>query len=536
MGRLDGGPRRRRLLRPRGLQGRRRPAPAVRDRADRRRRGPVAAPPAVPLRDRHAVVGAARGPGHRRRHLARRGRAGARRSRTSSASPTRASSGRTCTTCRRPSTASFDVVYTSRGVLSWLPDIRGWAQVVAHFLAPGGTFFITEIHPVVQAFEDEGVGPGELRLRYPYWEHPEPLVFAVKGSYADRDADVGEQTEHGWDHGLGEIVTALIDAGLRIETLVEHPFLDWERRLPGRGRRGRRDVAPAARRRRRAAADVLAAGDEAGLSGASDPSSRATPRPARPAPRSARPGRRGTTAGGGRRPVPRPRGAAPMSMSSSPSISRRRSVSARFATSKQTWWKPSPLFARKRATPVVSSVGSTSSIFDSPTPRKAIRTRSSGMSMTVSSSRPSASRHRPSASSIERTISATWWTCRAAGSASGRSRRRGHRAASAQRTLSAMTSTERRPARVVVRVPLPPALARIRRATGPGGGRRRPAARDDPLSRSCPLPSLERRTSGATLAAIAAPARAVRRAVRAGRPVPGRRLPRPRAARRRSLG
>ena len=68
----------------------------------------------------------------------------------------------------------FDVVYTSRGVLGWLPDIAGWARVVAHFLAPGGTFFITEAHPVQQALEDEGVAPGELRLRYPYFEHREP--------------------------------------------------------------------------------------------------------------------------------------------------------------------------------------------------------------------------------------------------------------------------------------------------------------------------------------------------------------------------
>ena len=123
----------------------------------------------------------------------------------------------------------FDIVYTSRGVLGWLPDIRAWAQIVAHFLAPGGTFFITEIHPVVQAFENEGVAPGELRLAYPYWEHPEPLTFAVTGSYADPTADVGDGVvEHGWDHGLGEIVTALIEAGLRIEALVEHPFLAWK--------------------------------------------------------------------------------------------------------------------------------------------------------------------------------------------------------------------------------------------------------------------------------------------------------------------
>ena len=122
---------------------------------------------------------------------------------------------------------TFDVVYTSRGVLGWLPDIQGWAQVVSHFVRPGGVFFITEAHPVYNVFENEGVEAGELRLEYPYFEHPEPLVFPVQGSYADPDADVGDQSEHGWDHGLGEIVTALIEAGLRIEALVEHPFLAW---------------------------------------------------------------------------------------------------------------------------------------------------------------------------------------------------------------------------------------------------------------------------------------------------------------------
>jgi SAM-dependent methyltransferase len=121
----------------------------------------------------------------------------------------------------------FDLVYTSRGVLGWLPDIRRWAQVAAHFVRPGGRFYITEIHPVAQVFENEGVAPGELRVVYPYWEHAAPLVFPVSGSYADRSADVGEQQEHGWDHGLGEIVTSLVDAGLVIRTLREYDFVDW---------------------------------------------------------------------------------------------------------------------------------------------------------------------------------------------------------------------------------------------------------------------------------------------------------------------
>ena len=122
----------------------------------------------------------------------------------------------------------FDVVYTSNGVLGWLPDIRRWATVVAHFVRPGGRFYVNEIHPVMQAFEPDGVGPGELRLAFPYWEHPEPLAFPVQGSYADPSADIRDRTEYGWDHSLGEIVSALIDAGLQLTWLREHPFLNWK--------------------------------------------------------------------------------------------------------------------------------------------------------------------------------------------------------------------------------------------------------------------------------------------------------------------
>jgi SAM-dependent methyltransferase len=121
----------------------------------------------------------------------------------------------------------FDVVYTSNGVLGWLPDIAGWARVVAHFVKPGGFFYVTEIHPVAQVFENEDVQPGELRLTYPYWSHREPLTFEVHGSYADPSAPTDGLVEHGWDHSLGEIVSALIDAGLRIEFLHEFDFANW---------------------------------------------------------------------------------------------------------------------------------------------------------------------------------------------------------------------------------------------------------------------------------------------------------------------
>jgi SAM-dependent methyltransferase len=121
---------------------------------------------------------------------------------------------------------TFDLVYTSNGVLGWLPDIERWAQIVARFVRPGGRFYILEAHPIVQALADEGVGPGELRLAYPYWSHPEPITASGE-DYADPTALVATPVEYGWDHSLGEIVTALTMAGLRIDRLIEYPFLNW---------------------------------------------------------------------------------------------------------------------------------------------------------------------------------------------------------------------------------------------------------------------------------------------------------------------
>ena len=123
---------------------------------------------------------------------------------------------------------TFDVVYTSRGVLGWLPDIPRWAEVAAGFLRHGGTFYLHEVHPVTQVWQDEGVGPGELRLHYPYFTRPEPFAFDVAGSYADRDAAVATRTEYGWNHSLAEIVTSLAQAGLHVDLLREFPYTEWE--------------------------------------------------------------------------------------------------------------------------------------------------------------------------------------------------------------------------------------------------------------------------------------------------------------------
>ncbi len=66
----------------------------------------------------------------------------------------------------------FDIVFTSYGVLYWLPDLRGWADVVARFLKPGGTFFIVEHHPFASVFDLDA--DGDLRAVHPYLGGSEP--------------------------------------------------------------------------------------------------------------------------------------------------------------------------------------------------------------------------------------------------------------------------------------------------------------------------------------------------------------------------
>lgn len=116
-------------------------------------------------------------------------------------------------------TGEFDIVFTSYGAIYWLPDIKRWAEVVAHFLKPGGTFYIAEFHPFAQMFENSKEDP-ELRLTYPYFYSDQPIRFETQGTYAAPDADY-KGVEYGWSHSLGEIITALISAGLRIEFLHE---------------------------------------------------------------------------------------------------------------------------------------------------------------------------------------------------------------------------------------------------------------------------------------------------------------------------
>jgi ubiquinone/menaquinone biosynthesis C-methylase UbiE len=117
----------------------------------------------------------------------------------------------------------FDVVFTSYGVLGWLPDVERWAHVAAHFVRPGGTFYIAEFHPIANIFDD-APGVDDLHVRYPYFARPAPLRDDSGTDYADPTAPLDHATTYWFPHSLADVVTALIDAGLRIDHLHEFPF------------------------------------------------------------------------------------------------------------------------------------------------------------------------------------------------------------------------------------------------------------------------------------------------------------------------
>lgn len=120
---------------------------------------------------------------------------------------------------------SFDIVYTSRGVLPWIPDLGRWAGGIARCLRPGGLFYMLESHPIAGTFDDETT---TLRLRYPYFSRGSPERYRVQGSYADAALRFREKFQYEWPHALGEVVTSLADAGLRIEFVHEFPFTFYE--------------------------------------------------------------------------------------------------------------------------------------------------------------------------------------------------------------------------------------------------------------------------------------------------------------------
>ncbi|KUG07251.1 class I SAM-dependent methyltransferase [Solirubrum puertoriconensis] len=116
-----------------------------------------------------------------------------------------------------PAEQQFDVVFTSYGVIGWLPDLGRWAEVVARYLKPGGQFLLVEFHPVVWMFDNDFT-----HVQYSYF-NAGAIEETETGTYADREAPLVHQSVT-WNHGLSEVIGSLLGQGLQLTHFSEYDY------------------------------------------------------------------------------------------------------------------------------------------------------------------------------------------------------------------------------------------------------------------------------------------------------------------------
>ena len=111
----------------------------------------------------------------------------------------------------------FDIIFTSYGVVGWLPDLDNWAQIISRFLKPGGMFYMAEFHPVVWIFDDDFT-----HIKY-FYDNKELIVMEDQPTYTGDENGI-QGKAYSWNHSISEVLNALISAGLKIEFFNEHTY------------------------------------------------------------------------------------------------------------------------------------------------------------------------------------------------------------------------------------------------------------------------------------------------------------------------
>ncbi len=131
----------------------------------------------------------------------------------------------------------YDLVFTGGGAIVWLPDLQRWAEIVARLLRPGGLLMLIDEHPVSQCLWVEN---GHLQIVSDYFARNNPEALAGWSHF--KGGEDAQEIKYEFSWPLGDIVTALAQAGLIIERLEEFPggaewrfgeLLEAVKRLPG---------------------------------------------------------------------------------------------------------------------------------------------------------------------------------------------------------------------------------------------------------------------------------------------------------------
>ena len=119
----------------------------------------------------------------------------------------------------------FDLAWATIGVISWIRDLDAWMRQIAAVLRPGGRLVLVEIHPLYNMIES--LDPFRVDMPYAY---DGPQLDEAMGSYADPGADLTDNATVCYAHGLGEIITSAVTAGLRVVALHEHADVSMDPR------------------------------------------------------------------------------------------------------------------------------------------------------------------------------------------------------------------------------------------------------------------------------------------------------------------
>jgi hypothetical protein len=113
----------------------------------------------------------------------------------------------------------------------YLPDLSGWAKVVSHLLRPGGFLYVAEFHPLLNALgpAKKPGDPDDLVIRHDYLGGRGAVARDSTHSYTDGPPLAADTLHYEWPHGLGEVITAVAQAGFTIESLTETDLLPWPR-------------------------------------------------------------------------------------------------------------------------------------------------------------------------------------------------------------------------------------------------------------------------------------------------------------------
>ncbi|MCT8138115.1 class I SAM-dependent methyltransferase [Anaerobacillus sp. CMMVII] len=117
----------------------------------------------------------------------------------------------------------YDIVFTSEGVIGWLPDLDKWGATIKHLLKDDGFFYINDSHPYFMTMDEEKLKENQVSIKYPYFNKT-PDVSTIIGGYA---SEPKEGENYFWMYTMSDIINSLAKAGLAIDFFHEFDTLCW---------------------------------------------------------------------------------------------------------------------------------------------------------------------------------------------------------------------------------------------------------------------------------------------------------------------